>query len=109
MRLTIVAVSIVAAIIMGCANNDQQVAVNSLFKLQDKVDTAYASYLGLVATGAVPTNNVAQISEQYRTFQSLFATASALSALSGNAPPNVEMSNTVSQLLLSIEAEKAKK
>lgn len=96
--------------ISGCASNDQQSAVNSLFKLQNTVDTAYASYLGLVASGAIPTNNVSQITQNYQTFQSLFAAASALNAIVNNTPPpNVELSNTVSQLLLSIEAEKAKK
>lgn len=96
--------------VISCSTNDQQVAVNSLFRLKNRADVAYAGYLDMVAAGTIPTNNVAEISQHYRTFQSLFAIASAFTALSSNAPPpNVEMSNTVSQLLLAIEAEKAKK
>lgn len=96
--------------VIGCATTDQQSAVNSLFKLQNTVDTAYASYLDLVASGAIPTNNVAQITQNYQTFQSLFAVASALNAIVNNTPPpNTQLSNSVSQLILAIEAEKAKK
>lgn len=102
--------AILVFVISSCSTNDQQAAVNGLFRLQNSVDVAYASYLDMVAAGTIPTNNVAEISQHYRTFQSLFAIASAFTALSSNAPPpNVEMSNTVSQLLLAIEAEKAKK
>lgn len=95
--------------VISCSTNDRQVAVNSLFRLKNRADVAYAGYLDMVAAGTISTNNVAEISQHYRTFQSLFAIASAFTALSSNAPPNVEMSNTVSQLLLAIEAEKAKK
>lgn len=100
---------LIALTILGCATNDQQSAVNSLFKLQNTVDTAYASYLNEVASGAISTNSVAEISRHYRSFQSAFAIASALSALYGPVPPNVELSNTVSQVLLAIDAEKVKK
>jgi hypothetical protein len=93
----------------GCMSNNREEAIDTLFGFGQKTDAAYQLYLGLVASGAIPTNSVPEITQYYQLFQSNFTFVAASSALNSNVPSAINLSNAQSQLLLAIEAQKPKK
>lgn len=95
--------------VTGCTTAQKERAVSALSQLGNAVDLSYTEYLGLVAAGAVPTNNAAQITQQYARFRALLSAAQHLSVVLTNVPPQIELSNSVTELRLAVKAEKAKK
>lgn len=103
-------VGMIVSMIAGCSTTQQESALANLTKLGNVVGAGYQEYLGLVAAGVVPTNNVAQITKQYAEFQALLAAFQHLTVISTNPPPpNVDLANAAHQLKLAVKAEKAKK
>jgi hypothetical protein len=94
-------------VVSGCVNQSQQrQVVNTLFTTGQTVDAAYRAYLDSIISGVTPTNSLPRISKQYADFQTIFASAIAVAALSSNVPPSPEVLNASSQLILSINAAK---
>lgn len=106
------AVAIVTGIgsaLSGCATQ-QDGLLSGLNKLGAAGDSLYQNYTLLVASGALPTNNLSSISEQYLLFRTALTAVQQLTATSTNTPPpQVQLSNSFNQLKLAIDAAKAKK
>lgn len=95
--------ALIALLLVGCATPRQR-SLDGLHATSKSVSKAFMGYLRGVSTGQISTNEVRNISGQYREFQALFSEAAAAAVLSTNSPPPVEMLNSGSQLLLTIQA-----
>lgn len=94
--------------VTGCSTSAQRKTVMGLFATGQSVDTAYRSYLDLVVSGQVKTNDLPKVSQQYREFQAAFAAAVLIAGMNTNAPPSPELMNAASQVTLAITAAKQK-
>lgn len=95
-------------LITSCGTTGQRATVNTLFTTGQAVDAAFKSYLDLVVTHQLPTNDVPRIAKLYSEFQGAFNAAVTLAAFNTNAPPTPELLNSSSQLILAIKAVKGK-
>lgn len=53
----------------GCNGNQQTVAIKTIGSLEVTVDNAYKSYVSLVVTGQLPTNDVPTAANVFNKFQ----------------------------------------
>lgn len=95
MKNLLILCSLAAMIVVGCNTTQQKYAYNSISITETSATSAYQSYIGLVAKGQVPTNNVPKISADFEHFQ--LATRIAIDLARGN-------SNTVAPASLVTEA-----
>lgn len=93
----------------GCSTSAQRTTVNTLFSVGQTADSAYKSYLDLVVSGQLKTNDVPEISRRYQQFQQVFSAAITASALSSNSPPSPMVSAAAAQLTQAITIAKQRK
>lgn len=106
--ISISPVIIVPAIAPGCTTSQQRTTYNSLYSIGQTVDSAYKSYLDLVVTGKVGTNDVPRISGYYADFQRAYGLAVSFAAANKNAPPSPEVSSAANRIMSAITQAKGK-
>lgn len=95
-------------VVTGCTTTQQRKTVNTLFTLGQTVDAAYKSYLDMVVTGKLPTNNVPSVSARYSEFQTAFNAAVTLSTMQTNAPPSPVVQAAAANVLSAVKLSKGK-
>lgn len=78
------------AFIVGCASQSRSL-YNSLATVEVVTTGAYSSYLDLVVSGKLPTNNVPVVSMDYNNFKAVWSAAVVVARWDTNstAPPAV--------------------
>lgn len=99
---------IIISVTPGCSTSQQRKAYNSLYSIGQTVDSAYKSYLDLVVSGKVATNDVPKISGYYADFQRTYGLAVSVAATTKSALPSPEVSSTANRILSAITQAKGK-
>lgn len=65
----------VVILLAACTTNQQKIATNTLFSLQQTTGAAVDTYDSLVIQGKLPTNSIPQVTKAYNQFQAAFLVA----------------------------------